>query len=88
MALENRSPAFRKNVMAAAVSAAAMPALAGTTAAIVSTAVAAAGTVGIGNQLLSVNDPKVLGGLFLSHWFVTNYFLQKFPADDEKAVGE
>ena len=93
MALESQPPAFRKNVMAAAVSAAAMPALVGATSAAVGSglvATAVTGTVAffggsvpsfLGN--FDVHDPRVLAALFVSHWIVTNYFLQKFPDRDE-----
>lgn len=74
MALDNRSPELRKNVMAAAVSAAAMPALASWGVPIL-TSLAVTTTV--------TNDPIVLGSLFVGHWAVTNSVLQKFPDENE-----
>eukprot|EP00522_Entomoneis_paludosa_P005978 CAMPEP_0172461168 /NCGR_PEP_ID=MMETSP1065-20121228/39575_1 /TAXON_ID=265537 /ORGANISM="Amphiprora paludosa, Strain CCMP125" /LENGTH=131 /DNA_ID=CAMNT_0013216407 /DNA_START=29 /DNA_END=424 /DNA_ORIENTATION=- len=87
MALERQTPQVRKNVMAAAVSAAAMPAISTALTSLASTALPAAlVTQGTSTFLLPSEwgqDPAVLGALFLGHWFVTNIVLQKF-----KDVGE
>jgi len=83
MALENQSPQLRKNVMAATVSAFAMPTIAGTlsttlaTTAIPATLATSAGAATYLSPDLAKN-PAVLGGLFLAHWFATNIVLQKF----------
>ena len=87
MALEGQSPQVRKNVMAAAVSAAAMPALTSTLTAVLSTTVPAA----VATQVAQVTwlpqhvDWRVSTVVFLGHWFVTNLLLQQFPDVSELA---
>lgn len=89
MALEGQSPQVRKNVMAAAVSAAAMPALASTLTALSATAIPAAVATQFAQAVWlpsAANDWRVLTAVFLAHWFVTNQILQQFPDESEIAV--
>lgn len=88
MALDNQSPAVRKNVMAAAVSAAAMPALASAVGGLATTAIPAAVATQLSQKFMvnlpsfanvDVYDWRVLTALFCAHWFVTNLLLQLFP---------
>ena len=81
MALEGQSPAVRKNVMAAAVSAAAMPALSSTLTALSTTVIPAAAATQVAQAVwLPTNvDWRVLTAIFCAHWFVTNLLLQQFP---------
>ena len=88
MALEKQSPQLRKNVMAAAVSAAAMPALLSTLTALSTTAIPAA----IATQVAQAtwltaagHDWRVASAVFVGHWFVTNLLLQQFPDVSELA---
>lgn len=89
MALEGQSPQVRKNVMAAAVSAAAMPALASTLTALSATAIPAAVATQFAQAVWlpsAANDWRVLTAVFLAHWFVTNQILQQFPDESEIAA--
>lgn len=80
MALENRSPQLRKNVMSATVTVFAMPAIQTVLPAFLVSVLPATAFAKLSN---GGNDPRLLIGIFLSHWFVTNLVLQRF-----KDVGE
>ena len=79
MALERQSPQVRKNVMAAAVSAAAMPALMSTLSAASAVIPAAVATQLVTTTVVPVDDWRITTAVFGAHWFVTNLLLQQFP---------
>lgn len=91
MALEGQSPQVRKNVMAAAVSVAATPALASTLTALSTTAIPAAVATQFAQAVWlpsAANDWRVLAAVFSAHWFVTNLVLQQFPDENEVAAAK
>ena len=91
MALEGQSPQVRKNVMAAAVSAAAMPAIASTLTSLSATAIPAAVATQFAQATWlpsATNDWRVLTAVFFMHWFVTNLLLQQFPDVSEIAAAK
>lgn len=89
MALERQSPQVRKNVMAAAVSAAAMPALMATlSTTAIPAALATQFTQAVWMQGADHHDWLVMTAVFGAHWFVTNLLLQQFPDVGEIAASQ
>ena len=77
--------------MSAAVSAAAMPALLSVATPLLTAATTTTAAVAtINTDASSTINPLIVGGLFVSHWMATNYFLQQYPdvGEEGAVVGE